>query len=206
VTWHYRADLVNPRERMGIMDRVADGESTSETRRTAPGRCRQIWVLTVLLLASCAGGGPSNVGQVVSAPDDFATEFARGSGDGQYVYYALADSNPDWDSIAQAGVYICSENRPPLIPESGRAALASGAFLPNTLVAIAGDSAIAEGSETTLRESVGVERLVVSVPAALEGCTEVALEEMMREPGTLLMTDAGASFPEQEQLVQIVLE
>jgi len=164
-------------------------------------------VLCLLLIAaSCGGDESESSATMIDAPDDFAAEFARGSDDGAYVFYALADDIPDWDSIARAGVFICSEDRPPLIPQIVRDNLDADGFPPGTQLQIAGDSVMAEGSEQTLAEAVGVSRLIVTVPAAVTGCTTVALEEMTAESGMLLMTDADASFPEEGQLANVVLE
>lgn len=142
----------------------------------------------------------------IDVPDDHADEFARGSDDGKHVFYALADDVPTWDSVAQAGIFVCSEDRPPLIPQVAVANLDGGGFPEGSLVTISGDSVMTQAGEQTLEEVTGVSRLIVTVPAAVDGCTSVALEDMMAEPGMLLMTDADASFPEEDQLVRVALE
>lgn len=165
-------------------------------------------VAASLVVAAC-GDDDADVttsDTTIDVPDDHADEFARASDDGKHVFYALADDVPTWESVAQAGIFVCSEDRPPLIPQVAVANLDGGGFQAGSLVTISGDSVMTQAGEQTLEEVTGVSKLIVTVPAAVDGCTSVALEDMMAEPGMLLMTDADASFPEEDQLVRVALE
>ena len=155
-------------------------------------------LLAALLVAGCGGltGAPE---VTIDIPDDLVGAFQRGAPIDEYVFYALADRVPDWDSVAQAGIFICSEDRPPLIPEQARGAIDSGGFQPGTVLTLSGDT---EGIENVL----GIGRLVVTIPPAVEGCVDLALDDMMDTPGMLLMTNAGASFQGKDKLVEIVFE
>jgi len=112
------------------------------------------------------------------------------------VFYALAGKVPDWNSVAQAGIFICSDSRPPLIPQKERGALDSGGFQAGTVVTL---------NTQDITAVLGIKQLLVTVPAAVNGCTEVAVKQMLDTPGMLLMTDAKASFAEQAQLVKVLL-
>ena len=164
-------------------------------RAVAPVFTFAVTLTLGVVLAGCGGSGSG--AKTIDIPDDLVAAFQSGAPNGEYVFYALADKVPDWKSVAGAGITICSESRPPLIPQKERGIIDSGS--------------IASGTEVTLNTSdvtdvLGIKRLIVTVPAAVNGCTEEALKSMSDTPGMLLLTDAKASFPEKGQLVKVVLK
>jgi hypothetical protein len=103
---------------------------------------------------------------------------------------------PAWASVVKAGIFICSENRPPLIPKNERGYLDSGGLPTGTEVTL----------NTAAVHALGVNKLLVTIPAVVKGCTTSALKKMSATPGMLLMTDTTASFAEKGQLVQVLLK
>lgn len=157
--------------------------------------------LVVVIIAGAlivVGVGGSHTSEVtIAVPAEFAAGFQSGAPNGEYVFYALADKVPDWKSVAEAGIFICSVNRPPLIPQKERAMIDSGGITAGTVVTL---------NTQDITGVVGIKELLVTVPAAVDGCTEVAVKQMSDTPGMLLMTDAKASFAEQSQLVKVLLK
>jgi zinc-ribbon domain len=157
--------------------------------------------LVVVVIAGAlivVGVGGSHTSEVtIAVPAEFAAGFQSGAPNGEYVFYALADKVPDWKSVAEAGIFICSVNRPPLIPQKERAMIDSGGIMAGTVVTL---------NTQDITGVVGIKELLVTVPAAVNGCTEVAVKQMSDTPGMLLMTDAKASFAEQSQLVKVLLK
>lgn len=156
-------------------------------------KARKYFALALCFLFFAAGCGGSSAA-TVHVPAQYASVFAKGAQNGKYVYYALANKVPAWSSIAKTGIFICSTSRPSLIPQELLGELSS----------------FASGTEVTLntsdvKKSLGVNHLIVTVPAAINGCTGAALEEMKTNPGTILMVDASAKFAEQSQLVKVAL-
>jgi len=145
---------------------------------------------SAFLAASCGGSSTTTV----HVPAQYASQFAKGADNGKYVYYALANKIPAWSAIAKTGLFICSTSRPSLIPQDLLGSLSS---LPS------GTLATLNGSD--VKKSLGVDHLLVTVPAAINGCTEAALKEMKTNPGTILMVDASAKFAEQSQLANVTL-
>ena len=145
----------------------------------------------------------------IDIPDDLVAVFQSGAANGEYVFYALADKVPDWKSVAEAGIFIASEDRPPLIPQKERELLDgvdAGEFPPGTQLMILDDFALMTLDTEDVTDVLRIKRLIVTVPAAVEGATDVAQKYMLETPGMLLMTDAKASFPEENQLVKVLLK
>lgn len=150
------------------------------------------------VLTACGGGGTDGAGTLaLDIPDDVKAELDAGAPKDEYIFYALAESPPQsWDDFKAQGLYICSDEHPPILPEYVRNNLEGGGFQPGTRINVD-----FEGMEETLQFS----RLWVSVGITYEGCIKGALEEMT-EPGLLLLTDRGADFEGKDTLVQIVFE
>jgi hypothetical protein len=172
-------------------------EAHDPPRRT---RVRIAVAAAVAILVILAGGvafhfrATSQPQATVQVPARYISGLTHGTQNDKYVFYALANKVPAWEAVAHAGIFICSENRPPLIPQ----------------VLVGPLSSIQSGTTVTLSTSnvkaLGVDHLTVTVPAAIKGCTEVALKEMSATPGTLLLIDANADFPEKSRLVRVKLE
>ena len=162
-----------------------------------------VGLLAIGLVAVVAAGalvvvvGGSHSDPVIPVPANYAAAFQSGAPDGDYSFYALKDKVPDWNSVAAAGIFICSVTRPTLIPQTERGELDSGAFHAGTVM---------EFKTSDIANSLGIKQLVVTVPAAVKGCTEVAVKRMSDTPGMLLLTDAKASFAEQAQVVKVLLK
>lgn len=156
-------------------------------------------VLALLAVASCGSASepPIEKSNVIESPNDLAAKFQSGAQDGKYVFYAPAGKVPDWKSVAAAGIFICSENRPPLIPQKERDMIDAGGFPPGTELAM---------QYKDVTDDLGIKQLIVTVPAAVKGCTEVALTQMSETPGMLLMIDANASFDEKDKLMRVLLQ
>lgn len=132
----------------------------------------------------------------VHIPARYVSGFTQGTQNGKYVFYALANKVPAWDSVAKTGIFICSTSRPPLIPQELLGPLSS--------IQTSGTSVTLSTSD--VKAALGVDHLIVTVPPAIDGCTTAALSEMKATPGTLLMVDANAKFAEQSQLIMVKLE
>ena len=150
-------------------------------------------LIALLGLSGCTSASTTTI----DVPDEFAGKYQQGAQDGEYVFYALADKIPDWNSVAEGGIFICSESRPQLIPEAERGSLDGGGFQSGTVLTF---------NTSDITDGLGIAKLVVTVPAAVNGCTEVAWEEMSETPGMLLMVDAGVSFAEQDRLTEVLLK
>jgi len=163
-------------------------------------------VLALLAVASCGSASEPPIktpnatiekSNVIERPNDLAAKFQSGAQDGKYVFYAPAGKVPDWKFVAAAGIYICSENRPPLIPQNERDMIDAGGIPPGTEIVL-------KSKDVTV--DLGIKQLIVTVPAAVKGCTEAALTQMSETPGMLLMIDANASFDEKDKLMRVLLK
>lgn len=155
-----------------------------------------VLVIVAGALVVVVGGGQGSTA-TISVPSNYVAGFSSGAPESDYVFYALADKVPTWQAVADAGIFVCSVKRPPLIPQKERSMLDSGALQAGTVVTL---------STGDVSDSIGVKNLLVTVPAAVNGCTKVAVKQMADTPGMLLLTDAKATFTEQSQLVKVVLK
>jgi len=164
-------------------------------------RSRRVLGALLLMVSSVGCNAESSSAEsskvTIDVPDDLIAHYQRSAQSGEYVFYALADNAPAWESLVEAGIMICSDTRPPLIPQESRGMLDGGGFQPGTLLTLAGE--VIEGE-------LGIDRLLVTIPAVLSGCTDVALEKMAETPSMLLMVDSNVSFPGDDQLVEVVFE
>ena len=55
-----------------------------------------------------------------------------------------------------------------------------------------------------MTQSLGINRLIVGVNIVPAGCVSAAVDEMKKNPGTILMVDANARF-DRSQLVSVTL-
>ncbi len=157
----------------------------------------RIVLLALLLTVGSLGCGAESSKVTIDVPDDLIARYQDSAQGGEYVFYAFADSAPSWDSVVEAGIFICSDARPLLIPQQFRAMLDGGGFLPGTMLTLNGE--VIEGE-------LGLDQLLVSVGVVLTGCTDAAIEKMTETPSMLLMVDSNVSFPGDDQLVEIVFE
>lgn len=161
-----------------------------------------IGVATEVTAASASGPGrrattAPEKKKKINIPKDLGPKFQRGAQNGKYVFYALAGNVPNWKSVAAAGIFICSENRPPLIPQKERQLIDAGGIASGTLVTL---------NTKDITDNLRIKQLIVTVPAAINGCTKVALQQMSHTPGMLLMIDANATFAEKGKLVEVLLK
>lgn len=168
--------------------------SKPNMRGVARSRFVALGFAVVASLLAVTGCAKATKATTISVPSDFAAQFQDAADNGNYVFYALADAVPTWDSVAQAGIFICSESRPALIPQAELGQL--GAYPAGMVVTL---------NTKDIADLLGVQKLYVTIPAAVDGCTPVAMKQMQDTPGTLMMTDANASFPEQGQMVKVQL-
>jgi len=154
-----------------------------------------IGLVVVIVAAALVVVGGSTA--TISVPSNYVAAFSSGAPESDYVFYALADKVPTWQAVSDAGIFVCSVKRPPLIPQKERSMLDSGALQAGTVVDL---------STGDVSDSIGIKSLLVTVPAAVKWCTEVAVKQMADTPGMLLLTDAKATFAEQSQLVKVVLK
>lgn len=155
------------------------------------GRTAVAGLIALLALSGCSSASTSTI----DIPNELAGKYQQGAQNGKYVFYAPAGKIPNWNSVAKAGIFVCSQSRPPLIPEAERGSIDGGGFPSGTVLSL---------TTSDITGGLGIAKLVVTVPAAVNGCTEVAWKQMSETPGMLLMVDANASFPEKDKLTAVL--
>ena len=155
-----------------------------------------ILTLVCVIVGACAGS--TNEVITLDVPEEVEVELESGAPDDEYVYYALTASPPEsWETFKEKGLWLCSEERPPLIPEDVAASLDGGGFLPGTLINLKWE---------TMEETLQFDTIIVTVGVTYEGCIKGALGEMENSPGLILLTDRGADFLGKDRMVEIVFE
>lgn len=155
-----------------------------------------IFTLVCFILGACAGSTTEVI--TLDIPEEVEVELESGAPDDEFVYYALAASPPEsWEAFKEKGLWLCSEEKPPLIPEDVAAMLDGGGFLPGTLINL---------NWETMEETLQFDTIIVTVGVTYEGCIKGALGEMENSPGLILLTDRGADFQGKDRMVEIVFE
>ena len=154
--------------------------------------------LNLTLVCFIVGACSNSTNEVITldVPEEVKTELKSGAPEDKYVYYALTQASPEsWDAFKEKGLWICSKERPPLIPKNTASALDSGGFPPGTLINLKWES---------MQETLQFDKIKVTVGITYEGCIKGALKEIESSPGLILLTDRGADFQGKDRLVEIM--
>ena len=96
------------------------GGAPEEVHRGPGGTRARIAITAAIAIAVVLVGGlafhfraGSQPEGTVHIPARYVNEFTHGTQNGKYVFYALANKVPAWDSVAKTGIFICS-TRPKL--------------------------------------------------------------------------------------------
>jgi hypothetical protein len=155
-----------------------------------------ILTLVCVIVGACAGSTSDVI--TLDVPEEVEVELDSGAPGDEYVYYTLAASLPEsWEAFKEKGLWLCSEERPSLIPEDVAASLDGGGFLPGTLLNLKWE---------TMEKTLQFDTIIVTVGVTYEGCIKGALGEMESSPGLILLTDRGADFQGKDRMVEIVFE
>ena len=155
-------------------------------------------ILTPVCVIVGAYAGSTNEVITLDVPEEVKVELESGAPADKYVYYALAASPPEsWEAFKEKGLWLCSEERPPLIPKNVAAMLDGGGFLPGSQINLKWE---------TMEETLQFDTITVTVGITYGGCIKGALGKMGNSPGLILLTDRGADFQGKDRMVEIVFE